>query len=151
MPCNTVRSSASDYIAALHRLEVVCLHKDFPCGAVCGNEAYKVTLCFPGSLQNATCVYSITQNYTFTPVGFSVPLVIQVPCTSGPIFQGGACKVLPGLLSIAFGPCNAGDDVPVATPENTRPVVDWLQFLGLGQIQVDFFGFFATRQTSSMI
>ena len=103
---------------------------------MCGNEDYKVTLCFPGSLRNATCSYSITQNYTFTPVGYSVPLVIQVPCTRQPIFTGGACKVLPGLLNIAFGPCNAEDAIPEATPENSLPVVDWLQFLGLGQLQV---------------
>ena len=103
---------------------------------MCGDEGYKITLCFPGSLQNATCTYSITQNYTFTPVGYSVPLVVQVPCIRQPIFQGGACNVLPGVLNIAFGPCNARDVVPAATPQNTLPVKEWLQRLGLSQIQV---------------
>jgi len=63
--------------------------------------------------------------------------VQQGPCPRRPIFPTGACRVLPGILYIAFGPCNSDDAVPALTAENSLPVLDWLQVMGLDQVQID--------------
>jgi hypothetical protein len=105
------------------------------CVAVCGDMRYKVTVCFPGSMEIASCSYSVNQNFTYGPITALGPSVVQLPCPRTPIF-GQSCEFLPGTLYIAFGPCNSGDEVPIATPENTLPVETWLQKIGLDQVQV---------------
>ena len=65
-------------------------------GASCGSATTQTIVCLPGTLKDATCEYAITGN---------ISTASAQPCPDKQLF-GHSCSTLPGLLIIAFGPCN---------------------------------------------
>ena len=100
--------------------------------AVCGGINAQVTLCFPGSPEEATCVYNIISNYT--PGDLSTSTELR-SCPMEPLF-GEECYSLPGTLNIAYGPCNSYTPGLPQNATNTLPVSEWLDVLGMNSLKV---------------
>jgi len=63
----------------------------------------------------------------------------MAPLVAEPLF-GENCTTLPGVLNIAYGPCRQEQDTVVYTPSTfapaaaelpSRPILEWLELLGL--------------------
>jgi hypothetical protein len=87
-------------------------------GASCGSTTTQTIVCLPGTLKDASCEYAITGN---------ISTAAAQPCPDKQLF-GHGCSMLPGLLIIAFGPCNepllqvmaAADTALEALPKGMR-------------------------------
>ena len=91
-----------------------------------------MTLCFPGTPQNATCAYHVETNATTPEITAQLP---PQPCPQDFLFDH-PCKTLVGTVYFAFGPCNV-DDVPEEPmANNTMDVSGWIKQLGLGSVEV---------------
>lgn len=116
-------------------MELPALSANLP--AVCGGADTRLTLCFPGTPDEATCVYHVISNYSSKALPTSTQLR---NCPQKPLF-GGPCQSLPGTLYIAYGPCNSDDTVLPANATDSLAVSDWLDVLGINSIQVSLVPF----------
>lgn len=105
--------------------------------AVCGDATYRVTVCFPGTPQNATCTYSIQSGASFgstfeeeDPLQFQ-----QQECPMGLLFAR-PCTQLTGSMTIAFGPCTQNDIPAPQQANNTLDVAAWMDIMGLRKVEV---------------
>lgn len=112
---------------------IICLSDlQVSSSAVCGNTQYRITLCFPGTPENATCTYTLQSNATTDEIA---PHLQQLPCPEEPIFET-SCLELNGILYVAFGPCNSVDVPEEPTAYNSLSINDWMETLGLSTIEV---------------
>lgn len=100
--------------------------------AACGDESYRVTLCFPGTPQNATCTFSIQSGSA--PELHSLQS-LQGECPMANLFQHD-CLSLRGAITVAFGPCTIDSEPVVRGQNNTLDVADWMNVLGLRKLRV---------------
>ena len=100
--------------------------------AECGDDTYRLTLCFPGSPQNATCSYILQANATGEEDTSHEP---QKPCPKDLIFDQ-KCMSIPGTVFLALGPCNSLDVPEQQGADNSLDVAAWIDVMGLRTTQV---------------